>query len=84
MAGGLDAVRRIDACLRERRPDLSTAIREARTPLAGYGAIGEELGTSASTERRPYVEIEQDATFTAPRAPPAREMTGPSAAAARR
>ena len=48
MAGGLDAVRRIDACLRERRPDLFDEALippdEAYTPLAGYEAIGEELG----------------------------------------
>ena len=48
MAGGLDAVRRIDACLRERRPDLfdesPTPPDEAYTPLEGYEAIGEELG----------------------------------------
>ena len=37
----VDAVRRIDACLRERRPDL---FDEAYTPLEGYEAIGEELG----------------------------------------
>lgn len=48
MSGGLDAVRRIDACLRERRPDLFDESPippdEAYTPLAGYEAIGEELG----------------------------------------
>ena len=48
MTGGLDAVRRIDACLRERRPDLFDESPippdEAYTPLAGYEAIGEELG----------------------------------------
>ena len=41
-------MRRIDACLRERRPDLfdesPTPPDEAYTPLAGYEAIGEELG----------------------------------------
>ena len=46
--GRLDAVRRIDACLRERRPDLFdesyTPPDEAYTPRAGYEAIGEELG----------------------------------------
>jgi hypothetical protein len=48
MAGGLDAIKRIDACLRERRPDLFDEALippdEAYTPLAGYEAIGEELG----------------------------------------
>ena len=48
MSGGLGAVRRIDACLRERRPDLfdesPIPSDEAYTPLAGYEAIGEELG----------------------------------------
>ena len=41
-------MRRIDACLRERRPDLFDESPippdEAYTPLAGYEAIGEELG----------------------------------------
>ena len=42
VASVLAQQRSLDACLRERRPDLFDP--EAYTPLAGYEAIGVELG----------------------------------------